>query len=123
MLGFNKTSWIKKDRPSCGPLDAICRSIAVAPCTSDVHTVREDTIEDRHDLMLGHEGVGEVVVVRELVHDFKPGDKVIFPAITPDWGSLEAQSGYSVHPGGMLAQCLIRSTYRFCSDDLGLEGF
>jgi threonine dehydrogenase-like Zn-dependent dehydrogenase len=102
MLGLNKTGWIEKDRPTCGPLDAICRPIAVAPCTSDVHTVWEGAIGDRHDLVLGHEGVGEVVEVGELVHDFKPGDRVIFPAITPDWGSLEAQAGYSVHSGGML---------------------
>ncbi len=25
------------------------------------------------------------------------------PAITPDWNSLEAQAGYSMHSGGMLA--------------------
>lgn len=28
---------------------------------------------------------------------------MIVPAITPDWGSLEAQGGYSMHSGGMLA--------------------
>ena len=40
--------------------------------------------------------------VGELVKDFKPGDKVIVPAITPDWNSLEAQGGYSMHSHGML---------------------
>jgi threonine dehydrogenase-like Zn-dependent dehydrogenase len=102
MLGLDKTGWIEKDRPVCGVLDAIVRPIALAPCTSDVHTVWEGAIGDRHDLILGHEGVGEVVEVGELVRDFKPGDVVIMPAITPDWGSLEAQAGYSVHSGGML---------------------
>ena len=38
-----------------------------------------------------------------LVKDFKPGDRVIVPAITPDWASLQAQGGYSMHSGGMLA--------------------
>lgn len=38
-----------------------------------------------------------------MVKDFKVGDKVVVPAITPDWNSLEAQAGYSMHSGGMLA--------------------
>ena len=54
-------------------------------------------------MILGHEAVGEVVEVGNLVKDIKVGDKVIVPAITPDWGALESQAGYSVHSGGMLA--------------------
>ena len=103
MLSLNNVGWIEKERPSCGPIDAIVRPIAVAPCTSDVHTVWEGAIGDRKNLVLGHEGVGEVVEVGYLVKDFKPGDKVIVPAITPDWNSVEAQGGYSMHSGGMLA--------------------
>lgn len=103
MLGIGRTVWIEKERPACGPLDAICRPIALAPCTSDIHTVWEGALGDRHDMILGHEGVGEVVEVGSLVKDFKPGDKVIVPAITPDWNSLEAQAGYQMHSGGMLA--------------------
>ncbi|MCL2137365.1 MAG: NAD(P)-dependent alcohol dehydrogenase [Coriobacteriia bacterium] len=102
MLGLNQTGWIEKDRPVCGPLDAILRPVALAPCTSDVHTVWEGAIGDRHDLVLGHEGVGEVVEVGELVKDFKVGDICIMPAITPDWSSGEAQDGYPQHSGGML---------------------
>ena len=102
MLGLNKAGWIEKDRPACGPLDAIVKPIALAPCTSDIHTVWEGAIGDRKDLILGHEGVGEIVEVGSLVKDFKPGDVVIIPAITPDWGSLEAQSGFPMHSGGML---------------------
>jgi threonine dehydrogenase-like Zn-dependent dehydrogenase len=103
MLGIGKTGWIEKARPECGPLDAVCRPIALAPCTSDVHTVWEGAIGDRRDMILGHEAVGEVVEVGSLVRDFKPGDRVIIPAITPDWNSLEAQAGYQMHSGGMLA--------------------
>lgn len=102
MLGIGKTGWIEKERPQCGPLDAIVRPLALAPCTSDVHTVWEGAVGDRHDMILGHEGVGEVVEVGSLVKDFKPGDKVIIPAITPDWNSLEAQAGYSMHSHGVL---------------------
>ncbi len=102
MLGIGRTGWIEKERPDCGPMDAILRPLALAPCTSDVHTVWEGAVGDRHNLILGHEGVGEVVEVGELVKDFKPGDRVIMPAITPDWNSLEAQAGFSMHSGGML---------------------
>ena len=103
MLHAGKTGWIEKSRPVCGPLDAIVRPIALAPCTSDVHTVWEGAIGERTDLILGHEGVGEIVEVGALVRDFKPGDKVIIPAITPDWNSLEAQAGFPMHSNGMLA--------------------
>lgn len=103
MLGIGKTGWIEKERPVCGPLDAIVKPIAVSPCTSDVHTVWEGAIGDRRNMILGHEAVGEVVEVGALVRDFRAGDRVIIPAITPDWGALESQAGYSMHSGGMLA--------------------
>ena len=103
MKSLNNVGWIEKEKPKCGPMDAIVRPIAVSPCTSDVHTVWEGALGDRHDMILGHEAVGEVVEVGSMVKDFKPGDKVIVPAITPDWNSLEAQDGFSMHSGGMLA--------------------
>lgn len=83
MQGIGKTGWIEKEVPACGPIDAICRPIAVAPCTSDVHTVWAGAIGNRKDLILGHEAVAEVVEVGELVKEFRPGDRVIVPAITP----------------------------------------
>ena len=103
MLKIGSTGWVEKNVPECGPLDAICRPLAIAPCTSDVHTVWEGAIGEREDMILGHEAVGEVVKVGELVKDFKPGDKVIISAITPDWNSHEAQEGYAMHSGGMLS--------------------
>ena len=103
MLGIGKVGWIEKEVPKCGPLDAIVRPLAIAICTSDVHTVYEGAIGDRHNMILGHEGCGEIVEVGSEVKDFKPGDRVLVPAITPDWNSLEAQAGYSMHSGGMLA--------------------
>ncbi len=103
MLKIGEVGWIEKEDPKCGPLDAICKPVALAPCTSDIHTVYEGAIGERHNMILGHEAVGEIVEVGELVKDFKPGDKVLVPAITPDWGSLEAQRGFAMHSGGMLA--------------------
>lgn len=103
MLGIGKTGWIEKAAPECGPLDAIVKPLAVSPCTSDVHTVWEGAIGERSDMILGHEAVGEIVEVGKLVKEMKVGDRVIVPAITPDWGSIEAQGGFSMHSGGMLA--------------------
>ena len=103
MLIIGKVGWVEKDRPACGPMDAICKPLAIAICTSDVHTVWEGAVGEREDMILGHECCAEVVEVGELVKDFKPGDRVLVPAITPDWNSLEAQAGYAMHSGGMLA--------------------
>lgn len=103
MAGIGHTSWIEKENPICGPLDAICRPIALAPCTSDIHTVWAGALGDRYNMILGHEAIGEVVEVGSLVKDFKVGDKVIVPAITPDWNSIEAQGGYQMHSCGMLS--------------------
>jgi len=103
MLKIGEVGWIEKEVPECGPLDAICKPLAIAICTSDVHTVYEGAVGDRHNMILGHECCAEVVEVGSLVKDFKPGDKVLVPAITPDWNSLEAQAGYQMHSGGMLA--------------------
>ena len=103
MLKIGEVGWIEKEVPACGPMDAICKPLAIAICTSDVHTVWEGAVGDRHNMVLGHEGCAEVVQVGSMVKDFKPGDKVLVPAITPDWNSLEAQAGYSMHSGGMLA--------------------
>ena len=41
MLKIGESGWIEKDRPVCGPMDAICKPLAVAICTSDVHTLWE----------------------------------------------------------------------------------
>lgn len=112
MLGIGKVGIIEKEyleevtthkRIVCGPLDAICRPIAVAPCTSDIHTCYEGGIGERTNMFLGHEAVGEVIEVGPLVKDFKIGDKVIIPAITPNWSTVNAQNGYAQHSGGALA--------------------
>jgi threonine dehydrogenase-like Zn-dependent dehydrogenase len=102
MLDFDKIGWIEKDVPKAGPTDAICKPLAISPCTSDVHTVWEKALGERHDLILGHEASAVVVAVGEAVKDFKKGDRVIVPAITPDWEAVESQAGYSQHSGGML---------------------
>lgn len=102
MLKIGEIGWIEKDRPECGFEDAIIRPIALAPCTSDVHTIWEGAIGEKHNLILGHEAIGVVDEVGDKVKDFKPGDRVIVPAITPDWGSNAAQRGYPSQSGETL---------------------
>lgn len=103
MKKIGETGWIEKEIPQIGAKDALVRPTAISPCTSDTHTVWEGAIGEREDMILGHESVGIVEKVGEEVKDFKPGDRVVVPAITPDWNSLEAQAGYAMHSGGMLA--------------------
>ncbi|MDL2246752.1 NAD(P)-dependent alcohol dehydrogenase [Methanobrevibacter sp. OttesenSCG-928-K11] len=102
MLKIGEIGWIEKDKPDIGPMDALVKPIALAPCTSDVHTVWGGAIGERHNLILGHEALGEVVEVGDMVKDFKPGDRVIVPAITPDWGSSAEQKGFPSQSGGPL---------------------
>lgn len=103
MKKIGEIGWIEKDIPEIGPNDALIRPTAISPCTSDVHTVWAGAIGERENMILGHEAVGIVEKVGDLVKDFKVGDRVLVPAITPDWNSLEAQAGYSMHSNGMLA--------------------
>lgn len=101
MKKIGETGWVEKEIPACGPLDAIVKPLAVAICTSDIHTIA-GAIGDRKDMILGHEVCGEIHEVGSLVKDFKKGDRVLVTAITPDWSTVEAQAGYSMHSGGML---------------------
>lgn len=103
MLGLNKIGWIEKDTPAVGPYDALLKPLALAPCTSDVHTVFEGALGDRHNLILGHESIGVIAEVGSEVKDFKPGDRVIVPAITPNWRTTTVQLGVPAqHSEGML---------------------
>ncbi len=106
MVDFGKVAWVEKDGPQPGPYDAIVKPLAVAPCTSDIHTVYEAAFPKEmceFSRILGHEAVGEIVEVGSRVKDFKPGNRVVVPAITPDWRTLDVQRGYHQHSGGMLA--------------------
>ncbi|MBR6615326.1 MAG: alcohol dehydrogenase catalytic domain-containing protein, partial [Lachnospiraceae bacterium] len=77
--------WAEVPDPVLTPYGAILKPIAVAPCSSDVHTVFGGGSRKAPNLVLGHECVAKVVEVGELVQDFKPGEIVAVPAITPNW--------------------------------------
>jgi threonine dehydrogenase-like Zn-dependent dehydrogenase len=93
MEELGEVGFVEKDTPEVGPNDARLRPTKGLVCTSDVHTVH-GAIGERENLTLGHEVVGRVDAVGADVEDFRPGDRVVVGAITPDWGSAAAQDGH-----------------------------
>ena len=67
-----------------GPGQVLVRLIATGLCHSDLHVLDGGHITAM-PIVLGHEGIGEVVEVGEGVTDFAPGDRVI-PFLVPDCG-------------------------------------
>jgi threonine dehydrogenase-like Zn-dependent dehydrogenase len=98
MSGLEHVGFIQKPIPRPGPLDAIIRTTRALICTSDAHTVH-GAIGPRENLILGHEAVGIVHEVGSEVRQFKPGDRVVVAAITPDWGDPASQAGHSSQSG------------------------
>ena len=101
MKALGEVGFMEKPIPTPGPDDAIVKTTRALICTSDSHTVR-GAIGPRENLTLGHEAVGVVYTVGSNVKLFKPGDRVVVGAITPDWGDLASQAGHSSQSGGPL---------------------
>lgn len=91
-IGPGQFGWIEAPTPQLKqPYGAILQPIAVAPCSSDIHTIDGGKGPKIDNLILGHECVARVVKVADEVKDFKPGDLVIVPAITPNWRATAIQ--------------------------------
>ncbi|MET9244597.1 NAD(P)-dependent alcohol dehydrogenase [Nonomuraea sp. NPDC003709] len=101
MKEIGRVGFMDKPVPRPGPLDAIVRTTSALICTSDSHTVKGG-IGPRENLTLGHEAVGVVHEVGDEVRNFRPGDRVLVGAITPDWGDLASQNGHPSQSGGPL---------------------
>lgn len=106
MKGFGvfskgKMGWMEKPDPICGPDEAIARPIALAPCTSDVHSGLEMEGPHLKNRILGHESVGELIEVGKDVTDFKVGDKVVIPCTTPSWKHPDIQDEKHQSAGGL----------------------
>lgn len=91
--------YVDVPEPRLTPYGAIIKPIAVTPCSSDVHTVWGGGSAKSPNLVLGHEGIGEIIEVGDFVSDFKIGDIVAIPAITPDWREVDIQNGNFNHAG------------------------
>ena len=94
-----KVRWYDAPEPELTPFGAVLKPLAVTPCSSDVHTVFGGGSPKQPNLILGHESIAEVLSVGEYVKDFKVGDKVAVPAITPDWREKSIQDGNFRHAG------------------------
>jgi isopropanol dehydrogenase (NADP+) len=101
MQGLDRVDFIDKPVPRPGPNDAVVKTTRALICTSDSHTVH-GAIGPRENLTLGHEAVGVVHEIGAEVKLFKPGDRVLVGAITPDWGDLASQAGHSSQSGAAL---------------------
>ena len=98
MKSLGAVGYADKPIPEAGPNDAIIKTTRALICTSDAHTVH-GAIGPRENLTLGHEAVGVVHAVGSEVKLFRPGDRVVVGAITPDWGSAASQAGHSSQSG------------------------
>ena len=101
MKALGEVGFMDKPIPEAGPNDAIIKTTRALICTSDSHTVH-GAIGPRENLTLGHEAVGVVHSVGSEVKLFRPGDRVVVGAITPDWGTPASQAGHSSQSGQAL---------------------
>jgi threonine dehydrogenase-like Zn-dependent dehydrogenase len=101
MKAIGQVGFMEKPIPQSGPNDAIVKTTRALICTSDSHTVG-GAVGPRENLTLGHEAVGIVQEVGSNVKLFKPGDRVLVGAITPDWGDPASQAGHSSQSGAPL---------------------
>ena len=93
------------------PYNAILTPVAISVCTSDVNTVYGSGSKKPDNLILGHEAVAKIVKVGEKVKDFKEGDVVVVPSMTPNFHDKDIQDGNFLHAGANFsANTLGRST-------------
>lgn len=92
LVSKGNIQYIEKEQPEL--LDThgvLLKPVVVAPCTSDVHTIWQGSPK-RENLTLGHECVAKIEKVGVDVKDFKVGDVVAVPAITPDWSQKDVET-------------------------------
>ena len=108
----NRAEIINAQRPVLkSEYNAILTPVAISVCTSDVNTVYGSGSKKPDNLILGHEAVARVVKAGENVRDFREGDIVAVPSMTPDFRDKDIQDGNLLHAGANFsANTLGRST-------------
>ena len=108
----NRAEIINAQRPVLkSEYNAILTPMAISVCTSDVNTVYGSGSKKPDNLILGHEAVARVVKVGENVRDFREGDIVAVPSMTPNFHDKDIQDGNLLHAGANFsANTLGRST-------------
>ncbi|HCX65635.1 MAG TPA: NAD(P)-dependent alcohol dehydrogenase [Eubacteriaceae bacterium] len=105
MKGFGviekgKVGWLYKEDPWCDRDEVLVEPVALAPCTSDIHSAYQMEGEYLKNRILGHESVGRIIEKGSAVTDFSIGDMVVIPSTTPTWKHPEIQDSYHQHAGG-----------------------
>lgn len=75
------------NKPRYNEYQALVKTIACGMCGTDIkliHRTFKGFPESVYPIMLGHEGVGEVVEAGSKVKGLKVGDKVLLPFVDPD---------------------------------------
>jgi len=90
------------------PTDAIVRLTSSAICGTDLHFVRGTFSGMREGVVLGHEGVGVVEEVGDMVRNLEPGDRVVIPSTIACGTCSYCRAGYyaqcdNANPGGKRA--------------------
>jgi len=85
-------------KPAYGPKEALVKTLACGMCGTDVKLIHKSfkgVPESDYPLMLGHEGVGEVVEVGADVKGLQIGDRVLLPFVGPMAGLGSAWGAFS----------------------------
>jgi len=84
--------WTLEDRPvpAIGPNDVLVRIHASGICGTDAWMTNGTLEFHPFPLLLGHEGVGEIVAVGDAVTTRKIGDRVGIPMVQQTCGKCEA---------------------------------
>jgi threonine dehydrogenase-like Zn-dependent dehydrogenase len=69
--------------PDCGPLDVIVSPRFVGLCGTDIQAYRRARDQKYAANVLGHEGVGVITEVGDMVENWSPGDAVVFNPVNP----------------------------------------
>jgi len=121
-----KVSIEEVNKPRYNEYQALVKTIACGMCGTDVkllHRTFKGFPESMYPVMLGHEGVGEVVELGAKVRGLKKGDRVLLPFVDADpenlpglgsaWGAM---SEYAVvcdptaYPEGQAPDCAFAQT-------------
>ncbi|QKI81553.1 zinc-binding dehydrogenase [Kroppenstedtia eburnea] len=85
------------DRPQITERQALIKTVSCGICGTDATIIRQAFKgfgRSHYPLVLGHEGVGEVVEVGAQVKSFKPGDLIILPFVPEP-----SEDGVPLHSG------------------------
>lgn len=90
------------------PTDAIVRLTASAICGTDLHMIRGTMTGMEAGTILGHEGVGVVEELGDMVRNLEPGDRVVIPSTIACGFCSYCRAGYfaqcdTVNPHGKRA--------------------